>query len=84
MQPLVGLIMGSVSNWETLQHAAGEEKIREVAQNLRATGVTLAFSVLKKQVREVFEAGGLIALLGRENLFDTKEQALHVLLARAG
>ena len=61
--------------------ASGEEKIREVAQNLRATGVTLAFSVPKKQVREVFEAGGL---LGREKLFDTKEQALHVLLARAG
>ena len=55
-----------------------------MAQNLRATGVTLAFSVLKKQVREVFEAGGLIALFGREKLFDTKEQALHVLLARAG
>lgn len=52
-----------------------------MAQNLRATGVTLAFSVPKKQVREVFEAGGL---LGREKLFDTKEQALHVLLARAG
>ena len=84
MQPLVGLIMGSVSDWETRIDASGEEKIREVAQNLRATGVTLAFSVLKKQVREVFEAGGLIALPGRENLFDTKEQALHVLLARAG
>ena len=55
-----------------------------MAQNLRATGVTLALSGLKKQVREVFEASGLIALLGRENLFDTKEQALHVLLARAG
>lgn len=64
--------------------ASGEEKIREVAQNLRATGVTLAFSGLKKQVREVFEAGGLVTLLGRENLFDTKEQAVQVLLARAG
>lgn len=84
MQPLVGLIMGSVSDWETRIDASGEEKIREVAQNLGATGVTLAFSLLKKQVREMFEVGGLIALLGRENLFDTKEQALHVLLARAG
>lgn len=81
--PKVGtiLIVGSGIN---RIDASGEEKIREVAQNLRATGVTLAFSGLKKQVREVFEAGGLVALLGRENLFDTKEQALHVLLARAG
>ena len=75
--------MGSVSDWETRIDASGEEKIREAAQNLRATGATLAFSLLKKQMRKMLEVGGLIALLGRENLFDTKEQALHVLLARA-
>jgi hypothetical protein len=46
--------------------------------------VSLAFSSLKKQVREVFEVGGLIALLGKENIFDTKEQAMQTLLARAG
>ncbi|MGN2390372.1 SulP family inorganic anion transporter [Pelomicrobium sp. G1] len=64
--------------------ASGEEKIRELAQSLRQGGVSLAFSSLKKQVREVFEAGGLIALLGKENIFDTKEQAMQTLLARAG
>jgi len=64
--------------------ASGEEKIRELAQSLRQGGVNLAFSSLKKQVREVFEAGGLIALLGKENIFDTKEQAMQTLLARAG
>lgn len=64
--------------------ASGEEKIRELAQSLRQGGVSLAFSSLKKQVREVFEAGGLIALLGKENIFDTKEQAMQTLLVRAG
>ncbi|PZP64486.1 MAG: sodium-independent anion transporter [Azospira oryzae] len=64
--------------------ASGEEKIRELAQSLRQGGVSLAFSSLKKQVREVFEIGGLIALLGKENIFDTKEQAMQTLLARAG
>ncbi|MEK8090781.1 SulP family inorganic anion transporter [Thermithiobacillus plumbiphilus] len=63
--------------------ATGEEKIREVAQILRESGVTLAFSGLKKQVRVAFQAGGLEELLGKENLYDSKDQALRVLLARA-
>lgn len=62
--------------------ASGEEKIRELAQLLRESGVTLAFSGLKKQIRDAFEAGGLPELLGHENLFDSKEQALRTLLAR--
>ena len=60
--------------------ASGEEKIRELALTLREAGVTLAFSGLKKQVRDAFEAGGLPELLGPQNIFTTKEQALRVLL----
>lgn len=67
------LIVGSGIN---RLDASGEEKIREVARTLRETGVRLAFSSLKKQVREAFEAGGLIDLLGAENFYATKEQAL--------
>lgn len=61
--------------------ASGEEKIRELAQTLKEAGVSLAFSGLKKQIRDTFDSGGLLALLGKENLFDTKEHALRVLLA---
>lgn len=63
--------------------ASGEEKIRELVQVLRESGVALAFSGLKKQIRHAFEAGGLAELIGRQNLFDTKEQALQALLGRA-
>lgn len=59
---------------------SGEEKIRQLVQALSEVGVSLAFSGLKKQIRDAFEAGGLVALLGKKNLFDTKEQALRVLL----
>ncbi|MFZ5659154.1 MAG: SulP family inorganic anion transporter [Pseudomonadota bacterium] len=62
--------------------ASGEEKIRDIAQVLREAGVMLAFSGLKKQVRDAFEAGGLAAFLGAENLYDSKEQALSALLGR--
>ena len=63
--------------------ASGEEKIRDIAQVLREAGVTLAFSGLKKQVRDAFQAGGLEEkVLGKENLYDSKDQALRVLLAR--
>ena len=61
--------------------ASGEEKIREMALTLRDAGVVLAFSGLKKQVRDAFDAGGLPELLGPQNIFATKEQALRVLRA---
>lgn len=67
------LIVGSGIN---RLDASGEEKIREVARTLSEAGVRLAFSSLKKQVREAFEAGGLVSLLGPENFYATKEQAL--------
>lgn len=73
------LIVGSGIN---RLDASGEEKIREVARTLREAGVVLAFSSLKKQVRVACEAGGLIALLGPENFYATKEQALSSLQTR--
>ena len=62
--------------------ATGEEKVRELALRLRETGVELAFSGLKQQVRRVFERGGLIELLGEGSFFADKERALQVLAER--
>ncbi|MDP2024829.1 SulP family inorganic anion transporter [Sulfuriferula sp.] len=62
--------------------ASGEEKIREIAQYLRAANVTLAFSSLKKPVRDTFDRAGLTMLVGEENLFGSSEAALQTLQAR--
>jgi MFS superfamily sulfate permease-like transporter len=62
--------------------ASGEEKVREVAGQLREANVELAFSGLKHQVMSVFERTGLVDDFGREGFFANKEQALQSLLAR--
>ncbi len=62
--------------------ASGVETVRLLAERLRASGVTLAFSGLKKQVRDVFDAAGLTPLVGAENLFVDENQALAALAAR--
>jgi len=74
------LIVGSSIN---RIDASGEEKIREMAQTLKEAGVVLAFSGLKKQIRDAFDAGGLTELLGPSNLYMTKEHALRLLLNQA-
>ncbi len=73
------LVVGSGINWID---ASGEEKIREVAGRLREAGITLAFSSLKKQVINAFERGGLIPVIGEENIFRTKAQAVQMLTER--
>ncbi len=62
--------------------ASGVEAVRLLAERLRASGVTLAFSGLKKQVRDVFDAGGIATPIGAENLFVDENQALAALAAR--
>lgn len=61
--------------------ATGEDKIRQAALNLRAADVTLAFTSLKKPVREIFARAGLAELIGNENLFDSRGLALQTLQA---
>jgi len=73
------LIMGGSINWID---ASGEEKIREVATNLRKVGVTLAFCSLKKQVINSFERGGLNEVIGEDNIFRTKSMAIELLTER--
>ncbi|MEF8793585.1 SulP family inorganic anion transporter [Thiohalorhabdus sp.] len=67
------LIVGSGIN--TID-ATGAETVRELAQRLQDRGVQLTFSSLKHQVREVFDEGGLVELIGEENFFGDKETAL--------
>lgn len=62
--------------------ASGEEKIREIAVYMREANVNLAFSSLKQPVREKFDSAGLPSLLGEENLFKTRENAIQTLHAR--
>ncbi len=62
--------------------ASGEEKIREMAHYLRDANVTLAFSSLKKPVRDTFDRAGLTPVVGEENLFGSGEAALQTLQAR--
>jgi MFS superfamily sulfate permease-like transporter len=60
----------------------GEEKLRALTQDLRAAGITLMFAGLKKPVREALDRAGLDVVIGRDNLFPTKETALRVLERR--
>jgi MFS superfamily sulfate permease-like transporter len=75
------LIIGSGINQIDV---SGEEKIRELTQRLKELGITLMFSGLKHQVMTIFERGGLIELIGRENFFSDKETALQTLIERYG
>ena len=62
--------------------ASGVEAVRLLAERLRASGVTLAFSGVKKQVREAFDTAGLTPVVGADNLFVDENQALAALAAR--
>jgi SulP family sulfate permease len=62
--------------------ASGDEAIRLLADRLRDNGVTLSFSGLKKQVRDVLDATGTLEAIGEPNLFADENQALAALAAR--
>jgi sulfate permease, SulP family len=59
--------------------ATGEEKLRALAGDLKAAGVTLMLSGLKKPVREALVRAGLDEVIGAENLFASKAMALKAL-----
>jgi len=62
--------------------ATGEEKLRALASDLKAAGVTLMLAGLKKQVREALERADLKKVIGAENIFSNKEIALKELEQR--
>ncbi|MCY7370074.1 MAG: STAS domain-containing protein [Polaromonas sp.] len=56
--------------------ASGEEIVRHLVERLRASGVTLVFSGLKKQVLDVMRNTGLFELIGTQHIFPNDDQAL--------
>jgi len=63
---------------------SGEEKLRELAERLKHTGVTLYLSGLKRQVLDVLERAHISTTIPAEQIFKSKEQALRELIARYG
>ncbi|MCX7168950.1 MAG: SulP family inorganic anion transporter [Proteobacteria bacterium] len=63
--------------------ASGEEVMRHVVERLRDSGISVAFSGLKKQVVDVMQATGLLECIGTQNLYATAEQALEAIHAAA-
>jgi len=64
--------------------ASGEEVIHHLVERLRAGGVTVVFSGLKKQVLDVMRATGLLDFIGAQNTHATAEHALAHIYAQAG
>lgn len=64
--------------------ASGEEKLRALADQLRARNVSLYFSSLKRQVVAAFERSGLSSVIPGDHIFKTKEVALKTLEASYG
>ncbi|MFN6961419.1 MAG: SulP family inorganic anion transporter [Rhodocyclaceae bacterium] len=63
--------------------ASGEEVIHHLVERLSANGVTVLFAGLKKQVRDVMQATGLMAVVGEANIFATADDAIEAAYARA-
>jgi SulP family sulfate permease len=64
--------------------ASGEQTIRELTKRLAENAVGLAFSGLKKQVRDVLESTGALEDIGAANVFVHEDQALAALAERLG
>ena len=62
--------------------ASGDETIRHLVQQLRDGGITLAFSGMKTQVKQVLAATGTLDIIGEGNLFLREDDALRSLIAR--
>lgn len=59
--------------------ASGDDVVRRLVEQLRANGVTLAFSGLKRQVLEVMRATGTLEVIGAGNIFIHEDAALAAL-----
>ncbi|MCX8086531.1 MAG: SulP family inorganic anion transporter [Rhodocyclaceae bacterium] len=73
-----------VANGINEMDASGEEVVRHLVERLRAVGVTVAFSGLKKQVIDVMRATGLFDYIGQQNIHATADIALAAIYAAAG
>lgn len=62
--------------------ASGVETLRNLAERLRQSGVTLVLAGVKRQVQEVLERTEAMAALGAANVFSTDTEAAASLRAR--
>lgn len=62
--------------------ASGDETIRHLVERLRESGITLAFSGMKTQVKGVLAATGTLGIIGEGNMFIHDDDALRALIAR--
>lgn len=79
--PNVSCILVKCSGVNDLD-ASGVDMLTNIVDRFSSSGITLAFSGIKKQVREVMDRTGLASKIGEENLFATDRSALDTLLAR--
>ena len=61
--------------------ASGVEMLANLVERLRASGITLAFSGMKRQVLQVMERTELVRKIGSQNIFPTDQLALDTLRA---
>ena len=61
--------------------ASGVEMLSNLVERLRANGITLAFSGMKRQVLQVMEHTELLQKIGSENIYPTDKLALESLQA---
>lgn len=59
--------------------ASGIETLESLRQSLRAEGLELYFTAVKKQVWDVLERAGLIAAMSPDHMFQTDREAIAVL-----
>lgn len=59
--------------------ASGVEMLRNLTQHLRQSGISLVLTDVKRHVLDVAERTGLVAELGRENIYPTAAMAIAVL-----
>ncbi|MGZ5098879.1 MAG: SulP family inorganic anion transporter [Usitatibacter sp.] len=64
--------------------ATGVEMLRNLAQRLQQSGVTLVLSGVKSKVLEILERTGAVEVLGRDNLYGSDHAAIADLHARLG
>src|SRR5258706_2566771 len=62
--------------------ASGIEMLSNLAERLKAGGITLSFSGIKRQVMDVMARTGLADKIGADNIFATDNAALAALLPR--
>jgi SulP family sulfate permease len=62
--------------------ASGIEMMRNLLERLKNSGITLAFSGLKKQVSDVMDRTGLTEMIGGQNIFATDRLAIDEICLR--